>query len=111
VTYYILIGREPVATDDMSSWAAGMTIDRRRVALTDLDGNVSVSTVFLGIDHGFRPGPPVLFESMVFGLESGEQDCWRYATWAAAEAGHEQIVAALRAGRPLDDVDPQDGAR
>lgn len=111
MTYYILVDREPVATEDMSSWAAGMSIDRRRVALTELGGGVEVSTVFLGIDHGFRPGPPVLFESMVFGLDDGEQDCWRYATWAAAEAGHEQIVAALHAGTPLADIDPPGGAR
>jgi hypothetical protein len=111
VTYYVLVDREPVATDDLTAWNAGMHIDRRRVAFTELPGDVSVSTVFLGIDHGFRDGPAVLFESMVFVLGDDEQDCWRYTTWDAAAAGHEQIVAAIRAGTPLADVDPWLGDR
>jgi hypothetical protein len=32
------------------------------------DGNIGISTVFLGLDHRhFGDGPPLLFETMVFG--------------------------------------------
>lgn len=55
-----------------------------------------VSTVFLCIDHGFNPAkPPVVFESLIF---EGPLHDWmnRYSTWADAEAGHEEMVKAVR---------------
>jgi hypothetical protein len=63
----------------------------RRVALTQLPG-ASVSTVFLEIDHNFSPeGPPILFETMVFGGPlDGEQE--RYVTWDEAVEGHKAMV-------------------
>src|SRR5258706_13563526 len=38
----------------------------RHVAKTDF-GDVRVSTVFLGFDRSFGQGPPLLFETMIFG--------------------------------------------
>lgn len=65
-----------------------------------------VSTVWLGLDHSFNPlrkGPPVIFETMIFppGDEAGEDGVWsgeyqeRYATEAAAQAGHDRALAAV----------------
>jgi len=53
---------------------------------------VGVSTVFLVIDHGFDDGPPVLWETMIFG---GVLDgaCERYASEADAREGHARLVA------------------
>jgi hypothetical protein len=68
---------------------------RRRVAHTEV-GQVEVSTVFLVLDHNYgREGPPVLYETMVFG---GAHDQWqrRYATREAALAGHDQAVMLAR---------------
>lgn len=54
-------------------------------------GNAEVSTVFLGIDHGFGRGEPILFETMIFGGEhNGYQE--RYCTWKEAEEGHKRAV-------------------
>ena len=39
-----------------------------------------VSTVFLGLEMAFRDGPPVLFETMIFGGPFDEQFQWRYHT-------------------------------
>jgi len=80
-----------------------MQIDDRRVALDkDVAPGAEVSTVFLGLDHAFGDGPPVLFETMVFGGPlDGEQD--RYCTWDEAVAGH---AAMLARGEP-----PRDGRR
>jgi len=53
-----------------------------------------VSTVFLGLDHGFSFKPdaePVCFETMVFGGEM-DQDMDRHITWDEAEEGHQTIV-------------------
>jgi hypothetical protein len=68
--------------------------DCYRVARTKLGGERYVSTVFLGLDHGWMPGaPPLLFETMVF----PECDvCERWTTWDQALAGHHQIAAAER---------------
>jgi hypothetical protein len=62
----------------------------------DQKGTIHVSTVFLGIDHGFGEAAPVLFETMVFG---GELDLFqdRYATWNEAVAGHRLAVANAKA--------------
>ncbi len=63
----------------------------RRVAST-MVGKTQISTVFLGIDYAFSPvGPPLLFETMVFGgSEDGYQT--RCSTWEEAEAMHAKAV-------------------
>jgi hypothetical protein len=80
-------------------WSAEFEkLDNRVVAKTVVGGTL-VSTVFMGIDHNFREeGPPVLFETMVFGddetcdIDLGQ---WRYCTWEEAEAGHRAVVSSL----------------
>jgi hypothetical protein len=65
--------------------------NRKRVAydeLTDLNGDeVRVSTVFLGLDHSWNSGKPVLWETMIFG---GENDQYqeRYKSYEDALEGH-----------------------
>ena len=96
---YILDGHTPVACDDFMAWATWFESADRRVARTDLDGGVFVSTVFLGMDHQWGNGPPLLFESMVFGgpLDQ-EQD--RYSTWDEAERGHAAMVRRASEVKP-----------
>ena len=43
-----------------------------RITAQDTIGNVSVSTVFPGIDHNFDEGEPLLWETMIFGSEKEE---------------------------------------
>ena len=60
-------------------------------------GNTTVSTVFLGIDHEFRPnGPGVWYETMIFGGDRHDGYQRRYRTRAEAEAGHEAAVRLVR---------------
>ena len=88
--YYKLVGHQAVGTDNMFEWARyfdGAMNDRRRVDLTYLDTDVHVSTVFLGLDHNFTEcGPPILFETMIFGSELN-LSMRRYSTWDEAAAG------------------------
>lgn len=89
--------REPVEEPDVLKWGAWLEEagDNRVVGRTTVAPGVDVSTVFLGLDHNFAPeGPPLLFETMVFG-GSADQSCWRYATWEEAEAGHAAVVKQL----------------
>jgi hypothetical protein len=69
-------------------------------------GDIEVSTVFLSHDHnyGFADTRPILFETMVFGGE-WESWQWRYASLAAAKAGHDRVVAALTAGENLGEIE------
>jgi hypothetical protein len=92
VNKYVLVGHEPVAAE-LYEWAAWYERADRTVARTDI-GEVRVSTVFLGLDHNWGDGPPLIFETMVFG---GEFDEWqeRYSTWDQAVAGHEAMVAKV----------------
>lgn len=68
--------------------------DPWRVALTKI-GDVKISTVFLGLNHQFSDGPPILFETMVLG---GEHDQYRQrcSTWAEAEAMHARAVERVK---------------
>jgi hypothetical protein len=69
-------------------------------------GPYVVSTVWLGIDHGFGRAAPIIFESMVFsaepviehegGMHRQDFDMDRYATEEQAYAGHEQMVTVVR---------------
>jgi hypothetical protein len=85
----------PEPCHDLAQWGLWMNdFERRRVALYECDG-VKVSTVFLGLDHQFGNGEPLLFETMVFGGPlDGEQD--RYSTREAALAGHESTVLRVQ---------------
>lgn len=92
--HYILIDREPVDVP-FGKWAFDFENTERHVAEDNI-GGVRISTVFLGLDHSFTPdGPPILFETMIFGGEHDEfQE--RYATWTEAEEGHGRAVALVR---------------
>jgi hypothetical protein len=68
--------------------------DLRRVDFWERNG-VQVSTVFLPVDHGFG-GTSLWFETMVFGGAMNDEQR-RYATWAEAVAGHNEVVAEVEA--------------
>ena len=102
IWHYMLEGRRIVRTADLNTWAEWYETADRIVAKTQVDADVEVSTVFLGLDHRWptpwKPGvsepPPVLFETLVFGGPyDGEMR--RYCTWEEAEAGHAAVVAQV----------------
>lgn len=72
--------------------------DYRRVGWWT-DGDATLSTVWLGLDHNFGRGPLAIFESMVFGGEH-DQAVRRYATHEEAIEGHKQAIADLQLGLP-----------
>ncbi len=71
-----------------------VSIEDRRVALTQVAPGVKVSTVFLELDHGFGD-KPLWFESMCFGGPLA-YECERYETWDEAEAGHGAMVERVK---------------
>lgn len=55
-----------------------------------------VSTVFLGFDHSFGKGKPLIFETLVMGPEPYDGICYRYSNETEAVEGHEAVVQLLR---------------
>ena len=53
-----------------------------------------VSTVWLGLDHNFSGGEPLIFETMVFPKKgnNGELDMERYSTEEEAIKGHKVMM-------------------
>jgi hypothetical protein len=79
---------------NMDEWSAHYDDDHRIVAQTGND-NIWVSTVFLGINHNFfGEGPPILFETMIFGGRMDEYQ-HRYHTYEEALAGHHMVCEEL----------------
>lgn len=57
--------------------------------------NIEISTVFLGLDHSYDNGPPLLFETMIFGGDF-DQMFWRYSTYDEAEIGHNDVIRKVK---------------
>jgi hypothetical protein len=85
---------EPVLASDFLQWAIWFERGENRLIERTTVDDVEVSTVFLGIDHAFGDGPPLLFESMVFG-GSMDQQTRRYTTRSQALEGHAELVAEV----------------
>lgn len=98
--WYVLNDDKTVSpVEDIRTWAARLSLEddsKRRVAFTDINEDVMVSTVFLGIDHNFfGDGPPILFETMVFGGKFN-QHLWRCSTFAEALMQHEKACEIVQ---------------
>lgn len=91
--YYKLEGTTPVACT-LSEWADYLNIADRKVARTE-HGDVSVSTVFMGMNYAqIDDLEPLVFETVVFG---GPYDMEgnQYSTWSEALAGHYAMCAKV----------------
>ena len=94
--HYVLRGRTPVPVYDVLKWARAFERGNHRVAVHVIHQSaadpVTVSTVFLGVDHNWaNDGPPLVFESLVFGGPLNGQ-MYRYSTWEEAAAGHKILT-------------------
>ena len=96
--YWLNAAGEAERCHDALTWATWFETADRQIAQTVIDEDTVVSTVFLGMDHNWAGGPPVLWETLVFGgALDGTMD--RYQSREEAEAGHREMVArALVAG-------------
>ncbi len=93
---------------ELIAWAKAFEDGDKRVAMTTLPDGKRVSTVWMGLDHRFGHGAPLIFETMVFPPEgAGDLDCDRYSTEEEAIAGHARMVTKWSAIPPATDaVDP-----
>jgi hypothetical protein len=91
---YILVGHEVVAETDVHKWGQWMENHSRIVSKTEL-ADCEISTVFLGLDHQYGDGQPLIFETMIFG-DKGDQYQERYSTWDEAVAGHDKACRLVQ---------------
>jgi len=96
---------KPVLCKDIFTWGKWFeNLENRHVALDENVGpnHAKVSTVFLAIDHaGFnKKGPPVLWETMIFG---GRHDQYQTRATSREEAlaGHQKAMNLARRERPI----------
>ena len=100
--YWILNDdREVVKVADVLTWGRFYENGAMCNVGDEYIAGARISTKFIGIDHQFGDGPPLLFETMIFG---GAEDQWqeRCSTWEQAEAMHAQAVklAGLEPSEP-----------
>lgn len=90
--YAILDGKDikPVSADEWAVWFKNP--EARRVARTE-SGDRLLSTVFLGMDHGYD-GKEQWFETCLF-HGSDSSVLARYATYDEAVQGHERYCREL----------------
>ncbi len=117
--YILNDANEPIPCEDVHVWGTWFErFENRKVARTEI-GPWEISTIFLGLNHSFDNGIPLLFETLVSGpeqdtsvdtpvdlqeLNGGDAVAsWlhggyirRYATWTGAEDGHNEIVELLK---------------
>ncbi len=97
--YILNANREPIPCPSLLMWAEWYRTADRQVARTQV-GALLVSTVFLGLDHNWSGGEPILFETMIFGpSDFSGIDQFRYRTWREAETAHAKIVDELKAAQ------------
>lgn len=95
--HWILKDGNPVEEPDLIKWAEWFESATNRVVKQEHVGNTLISTVFLGLDHNFGEGAPILWETMTFNDNRSEQDCDRCSgNWEQAEAMHEAMVERVK---------------
>jgi len=95
---YILDGQTAVEEPDILKWGRWFEDSSRRVDESFIfkgEEKARISTVFLGVDHSFGDGKPILFETMVFGGELDEE-MERCSTWEEAEIMHQAMCEKVR---------------
>lgn len=81
----------------LMEWEEQFETMDRDVQKDKIEGH-RVSTVWLGLDHNYYGGKPMLFETMIFADEERGRViyCYRYSTWQEAEEGHKVAIEWLK---------------
>jgi len=93
---------KPISLED---WASKFGDRGYKTVAYLQEGDILISTVWLGLAHGFGFGfgkRPLIFESMVFGGPF-DQLQWRYSSEEEARRGHDILVRAFR-----ENLDPEE---
>ncbi|MEH1796418.1 MAG: hypothetical protein V7L17_27845 [Nostoc sp.] len=95
--YYKLDGHTPIPVD-FEEWATWRTTANTQVIFSIFQSNISVSTVFTGINIGTIKEPKI-FESLVMGGSCDGQKRF-YSNWDEAISGHYHLLLESIATTP-----------
>ena len=84
MSYYDQDGKPITQRQWLDAWGE---IKNRTIARTQV-GRFLISTVWLGLNHQYGDGPPLIFETMIFDEHGADIGCQRYSTKEAALVGH-----------------------
>jgi len=96
--YYFYLNADhtfrPCTLDEWGSQIYEMKNNHSKHVADEIINDCWVSTVWMGINHQYFDGPPLLFETMVFKDGKSGDDIYmdRYSTWDEAEEGHKKAV-------------------
>lgn len=89
----------PAGDEGLLAWCKDMENPKIKIVKQNkLWNGMFVSTVWLGLNHAYGGGKPLIFETMVFGVKcpwkkhSTDYEQERYSTEADALEGHEKYV-------------------
>ena len=98
--YYMLIDGLIKEANSINEWLKWNRTSNRRVALNEID-DITISTVFLGIDHNYNTnGLPILFETMIFG-GSHDEECFRCSTLEEAKEYHKRAIQLVEESKSM----------
>ena len=67
---------------DVLTWGMQFDTMDRHVAEDEIN-NLKISTVWLGVNHNYFGGPPLLFETMIFNDQGNDVYIERYTTFVS----------------------------
>lgn len=103
--------KECVKVKDVLTWGKYFENQKRRIVMQEnltvrsnkwsvweVKRKYWISTVFLGIDHQWGTGPPLLFETMVFTGDDEDYEDYteRCSTWKEAIQQHKKVLNEIR---------------
>lgn len=93
---------------ELMEWAKKFKDLKYRIIAQDKVNGYRISTVWMGLDHQFGNGPPLIFETMAFQEDEKYQD--RYTTLEEALQGHQKAIrlAELQPAGSVMDLQPVD---
>jgi len=100
--FFKLVGRRVEPVEDMMEWAKIFEDGSKRAVANTKIGDVTVSTVFLGLNHAWEANPPQIFETMIFGGEFSDHQ-WRTTTYAEAEKRHSEAIRLVN-GEEINEI-------
>ncbi len=104
MTKYYLNEDKTYRPAELMEWAMQfeqLSQEHKRHVGNDMIDGLHISTVWLGLDHNYFGGRPLVFETMIFDTPTGGNDiyCERYTTWEEAEEGHQKAIEWVKNGR------------
>ena len=99
MAWYILDNNhKPVPADVLVAAQWIEDNQKRRIVKQEYIDDIHISTVFLGLDHAYGGGKPVLWETMIFGGENDQAYQERYASYEQAIEGHQKAINFIKKG-------------